>query len=145
MRNLTLILLLFAYLSASAQKLPNKQETSLRAASNIKIDGKYTDWGNQFQAYNHATDVFYSMANDDKNLYLIIKATDATAILRILVGGISFSITPVNKNKTRDNTVVLTYPIIENMPPLNYARKKTAIEDTSKKTADSIMTRNNIQ
>ena len=41
-------------LSANAQKLPNTQETSLRAPANLKVDGKPTEWNNQFQAYNKA-------------------------------------------------------------------------------------------
>ena len=51
-----------------AQKLPNKQEISFQAPTNIKIDGKASEWNNQFLAYNNATDIYYTIANDDKNL-----------------------------------------------------------------------------
>ena len=58
---------------ANAQKLPNVQQASLRAPENVKVDGKPTEWGDKLQAYNKATDVFYTIANDYNNLYLIIQ------------------------------------------------------------------------
>lgn len=57
-----------------AQKLPNVQQVSLRAPANVKIDGKANEWG-KLQAYNPATEIFYTMANDDKKLYLIVQAS----------------------------------------------------------------------
>src|SRR5471030_539366 len=52
-----------------AKKLPDIQPTDLYAPSNIKIDGKTTEWEDKFQAYNRATDVFYTVANDNNNFY----------------------------------------------------------------------------
>jgi len=103
--NIIIIKLLFFSLSTLilfngyAQKLPNKQEASLRAPANIKIDGQATEWNNKYQAYNNATEVFYTIANDDDNLYLIIHARKSRIIEKMMEGGISFTVSPTNKKK----------------------------------------------
>ena len=68
-----LIMLSLTTLAAHPQKLPNLQTTSLRAPASIKIDGKTTEWNNRFQAYNKATEVSYTIANDKDKLYLVIQ------------------------------------------------------------------------
>ncbi|HEX8020961.1 hypothetical protein [Mucilaginibacter sp.] len=103
---LTIVIPVITY----AQKLPGIQQSSLRAPSNIKIDGKPTEWNNKFQAYNHATDIFYTMANDDDNLYLIIQATEHTNINKILGGGIVLTINPSNQKNIK-NAISITYPL----------------------------------
>lgn len=85
-------------LAANAQKLPNVQASGLYAPANVKVDGKATEWGNQLQAYNKSTSLFYTMANNNDNLYLAIQATDRVAIEKMLGGGITFTIT--NKNSS---------------------------------------------
>jgi hypothetical protein len=73
MKKISLSLLAtLAFLQANAQKLPQVQQVSLRAPANIRADGKNKEWGTQLQAFNNATGIFYSMANDDENLYLVI-------------------------------------------------------------------------
>src|ERR1700743_3198430 len=104
---LTLILLT-GPLSADAQKLPNIQQSKLRAPSTVKIDGKATEWNNQFQAYNRATDVFYTLSNDDENLYLTIKAIDQDVINKIVGGGISFIIARAGKKNDKNNIAIIS-------------------------------------
>ncbi len=84
---------------ANAQKLPNKQEVSLRAPADIKIDGNAIEWNNQFQAYNRATEIFYTIANDNDNLYLVIHAIKSRIIEKMMEGGVSFTISGPNKKK----------------------------------------------
>ena len=60
-----LLLLVLAFINANGQKLPNKQETGVRIPSGVKIDGKATEWGNKFQAYNKTNDFFYTIANSN--------------------------------------------------------------------------------
>jgi hypothetical protein len=105
-----LILILCFGLPAKAQKLPNIQQGSLRAPADIKIDGKATEWDNKFQAYNHATDIFYTLSNDDNNLYLTIQSPDRDIIKRILNGSITFTINPDGKKNTK-NGISFTYPV----------------------------------
>jgi len=104
------ILLLFT-LAVSAQKLPQIQQASIYAPENVKIDGKAIEWSNRFQAYNKANHLFYTIANDDQNLYLVIYTTDHQAINKIYVGGITFSIAPANSRNSAGRSSV-TYPII---------------------------------
>jgi hypothetical protein len=105
------ILLTVCCLAAHAQKLPNVQaETGLRAPADMKTDGKATEWGNQFKAYNHATDVFYTISNDDERLYLTLQATDPTIINKILRGSVAFSINTSGK-KNDKGAPCISYPI----------------------------------
>src|SRR4051812_14249152 len=79
-------------LNAAAQKLPNVQQASFRAPANIKIDGKTTEWGNKLQAYNPGTEIYYTLANDDKRLYLVVQADNYTTVNNIVNGGIGLAI-----------------------------------------------------
>lgn len=106
----TFFLLLVVCTIANAQKLPNVQQTSLRAPAGIKIDGKATEWGNQFQAYNHATDVNYTLSNDDANLYLTVQATIPDVIKKILNGGITLTISQTGK-KSDKGASGISYPV----------------------------------
>ena len=100
-KTISLLLLALAFLHTSAQKLPAVQATSVRAPADIKIDGKAHEFGNKFQAYNPATELFYTIANDDKKLYLVFQATDRYNITRIVNGGLKISI---QKNGSKNDT-----------------------------------------
>jgi hypothetical protein len=108
----SILLLGCPFLNAAAQKLPNVQMASVRAPANIKIDGKATEWNNKFQAYNHATDVFYTVSNDDSKLYLIVQAPDRPIINKILRGGVTFTVQKSDK-KTDNGGISITYPIFD--------------------------------
>lgn len=113
----------FSFINANAQKLPNIQLTSLRAPASLKIDGKPTEWGN-FAAYNGATGLYYTMANDDKNLYLAIQATDANVLSKITQRGVLLIIDPSGQ-KTDKNIITVQYPVFEvqykNKPNLKFS------------------------
>jgi hypothetical protein len=117
-----LLSLIFILLSivGFAQSLPKIQIGSLRAPGNIKIDGIATEWGNKFQAYNRNVQAYYTIANDDNNLYLLIQATDPLIIRKIIAGSITFT-TRLSGKKDINNTVAITYPIFDktNWPTLN--------------------------
>jgi hypothetical protein len=114
MKKLTALtsLFLLATLSVSAQKLKDVQEASLRAPSPVKVDGALTEWNDTFQAYNRSTKLLYTMANDDKNIYLVIKSIDAMNNNKITAGGITLTINTDGKKKEKD-AYTLTYPIVE--------------------------------
>ncbi|MEO8886438.1 MAG: hypothetical protein ABI367_10270 [Mucilaginibacter sp.] len=96
---LLLLTSLLITVASNAQKLPNLQTTSLRVPANVKIDGKASEWNDQLQAYNKSTNIYYTIANDDKNLYLIIKATDKVIMKKILNNTFSFVINNGAGNK----------------------------------------------
>ena len=108
----TLFILLLSA-SVYAQKLPTKQQASILAPANIKIDGKATEWGNKFQAYNNASRVFYIVSNNVDNLYLTIRMDGDRAVIKALSGGITFTISPITKSKEIKN-VSITYPAVVN-------------------------------
>jgi hypothetical protein len=110
----SLLLLAIANLHAqdtSSKKLPTIQEGNTWAPANVKIDGKLNEWNDSFQAYNKVTHLYYTVANDDKNLYLVIKTSDATTNAKITAGGITLAINTEGKKKDKD-VYSLTYPII---------------------------------
>jgi hypothetical protein len=97
---------------ATAQKLPNIQANSLNAPSNIKVDGKPTEWNDQFQAYNKTVGIFYTLTNDKDKLYLVVKATNLDIVNKIICGGVTLTINAPNKVKG-DEGVGITFPAIE--------------------------------
>jgi hypothetical protein len=105
---LTLCFLLYATQSL-AQKLPDVQKEGLRASAAVKIDGKLEEWGS-LSAYNKRIVVYYSIANDDENLYLLLRSDNSLITGKILQGGLTFSVNTVDK-KEKD-AVSVTYPFI---------------------------------
>ncbi len=106
----SLLLVFNVSIVSLAQKLPVKQEAGVIAPVGVKIDGKITEWGN-LQAYNPATEISYTIANDNDKLYLVCSATVVEVIQKIQLGGITLSISPVDK-KSVIEPVAITYPIV---------------------------------
>ncbi|WP_299515650.1 hypothetical protein [Mucilaginibacter sp.] len=108
-------LFLLSCLTVFAQetkKLKEVQAANLWAPSPIKIDGVLKEWGDSFQAYNKATKLYYTISNDDKNIYLAIKSTDAVNNNKVTAGGITLTINTDGKKKEKD-AFSLTYPVIQ--------------------------------
>lgn len=103
---LAIAIIQLLFISVYAQKLPVVQQVSLRAPASIKIDGKANEW-NGFQAYDIRNMLFYTVANDQNNLYLVIKSDKNTISRKILLGGFKFSI-QVGTDKEK----IVTYPIV---------------------------------
>jgi hypothetical protein len=111
-------------LTATAQKLPNVQPAGILAPADIKIDGKTTEWNDKFQAYNRATDIYYTLSNDDDHLYLTVQATIPDIINKIIGGGITLTIQKSGRKNDKDG-ISITYPIFtrDNRPSLGINRK----------------------
>ncbi len=107
--------ILFAFIfmlsfgSLKAQKLANKQLIGIRPPAKLRIDGKPTEWNDQYQAYNSATEIYYSITNTDSTLTLVVHVVKPNVIQKVLENGITFSIL---KNKKAKNTtdVKLLFP-----------------------------------
>lgn len=97
-------------LEANAQKLPDIQSSSIIAPNTVRIDGKIQEW-NSFAAENKRTNLLYTVANDNKNLYLVVKAESSETITKIMAGGISFTVNTRGRKKEEDGFTV-TYPIV---------------------------------
>ncbi len=107
----SIILIAIIPFTATAQKLPNVQQSSLRAPANVKIDGKANEWGETLQAYNRATEIYYTLANDDEKLYLTIQAADKVIARKIIAGGITFMVNQTGKKEDAES-ISLTYPLL---------------------------------
>jgi len=135
-------------ISGIAQKLPNVQQVSLRAPANVKIDGKASEWGDVFQAYNPATDLHYTIANDDKKLYLIAQSDIQMAVSRIMLGGITLIVQPSGQ-KSDKGAPLVSFPVYEKdkrRPNVTLRDKKElprASKEVSDRFADSLMKENN--
>jgi len=107
MKKITLFFLAaWAFLQVNAQKLPNKQEASVRLPSNVKIDGKATEWNNQMRADNRNTDFSYTLANNDEELYLVIQTKDRFVFNKIIDRGLTLSL----KNPKSGKNASITFP-----------------------------------
>jgi len=106
------LLLVCGWTSVYAQKLPIVQKEGVYAPANVKIDGKPTEWNNEFKAYNKSTEVFYTIANDDNNLYLTIQAIEPEVINKIIGGGITLTINKYGNKKDKKG-ISITYPVTE--------------------------------
>ena len=102
--------LIIAYSSSFAQKSEDTQELGLWV-SGVKVDGKIAEWSIPLKAYNRSTDLFYTMANDNKFLYLVIQSKDLVNNNKIILGGITVTIKTDGKKKEKDG-FKFTYPII---------------------------------
>lgn len=126
-----LAMMLFA--NTYGQKLPNVQKVSLRAPANIKIDGKLDEWGDKLQAYNKVAEIFYTIANDDDNLYLVVQVTDGEIAEKIMAGGLALTINPGGKKKDK-NGAIITFPAYEQgkIQPYLFLIKKSAFQKDTK-------------
>ena len=136
------ILMLISVITTRAQKIPNVQQVSVRAPAPVKIDGKANEWNNKFQAYNNATEVFYTVSNDDNNLYLTVQATDEYIINKLYSSGITFTVDPSGKKNDKQE-MIITYPVWDkdNKFHANITAKPTIKPDSPQTVlkADSFM------
>jgi len=110
------VLALGLTIGAYAQKLPGVQAVSLRVPANVKIDGKAAEWGDQFQAFNKTGLIYYTMANDDDNLYLVVQVRDDDIAQKVVRGGITLTISVSSAKKEKDNPAV-TFPQYDKKDP----------------------------
>lgn len=101
-------------LSTYAQKLSNVQQAAQQAPANVKIDGKPNELDGSYQAFNKATEIYYTLANNNEILYLTIHATRPRIIQKILEGGVEFNVTR-NKSNNSSEDVAIVFPLL-NLP-----------------------------
>lgn len=113
MKRIYYTLIFIALYSISfGQKLPDIQKQSQLAPIAIKIDGKLSEWNDNFLAENKRTEIFYTIANDNKNLYLVLKSTSSINTTKIFAGGVTFVVNTQGKKSDKDAQSI-TYPVIK--------------------------------
>lgn len=107
---LTLLMLssLLCAVQLYAQKVPNIQSQSIWAKQ-VKVDGRLDDWGKELSAYNKENNLWYSMANDDKFLYLAVKK-DKFPTKAYAKGGIKLFIS-LKEVKSTNELPAITFPV----------------------------------
>jgi len=98
------------FVSAFAQK-PTDQKGNL-APTGIRIDGRIAEWNGLPFTENKRTNLDYLLANDEKNLYLVIKSKESASTTKIMLGGISFNVNTDGKKKDKD-AFSITYPLVK--------------------------------
>ena len=111
--------------ATNAQKLPKKQQISLLAPSNIKIDGKTSEWDDKFQAYNPVSRVFYTISNDDQNLYLTARMDGERAAVKALSGGVTLTLNQSPEQSKITKNVAITYPAVVAKGGSTYAKDQS--------------------
>ncbi|MEC5144425.1 hypothetical protein [Chitinophaga sp. 212800010-3] len=94
---------LLLHMKAAAQDEPNKW-----APANIKIDGQATEWSKPLQFYSNVTKLFYTIANDQENLYVVISVPDAQSQTKVMRSGFTFTANASGKKK---GGASVTFPI----------------------------------
>jgi uncharacterized membrane protein YgcG len=80
------------------------------APANVVIDGNLEEWGDSLSYFNDATRLFYTLANDKDNLYLVVKTNDPATQAKILSSGLELSVDAKDRKKS---TYSVTFPIQE--------------------------------
>lgn len=97
---------LFAFNNTSAQDL-----TMVASAPvGLKIDGKLNEFTDSLTAYDKTTKLYYHVAQDDKNIYVFLKANKPMEQNKILAGGVSISVNPTGKKKQMG---IVTFPLMD--------------------------------
>jgi hypothetical protein len=113
--------------SAKAQQLPNVQTVGVLAPPGVKIDGKATEWGSKLEAYNKATCMYYTMANDNEKLYLTIQVTDTAVIKGIINSGITLTIKCGDKG-SNSSPLIIIYPLNAQRRSINHQIRVAGIK-----------------
>ncbi|WP_211166226.1 hypothetical protein [Mucilaginibacter robiniae] len=81
-----------------------------RPPAQIIIDGNLKDWGDSLRYYNEDKKLYYTLANDQENLYLAIRFNDRTEQERIVRAGLTLGINTKGKKK---DTYSVTFPVAD--------------------------------
>lgn len=88
-------------------------EENIRMVKPFKADGVSNEWNEPLNQYNDATKLAFALANDDKNLYIIIESLDPQTTFSVLRGGITLNINTEGKKK---DGMKLTFPLMDRPP-----------------------------
>ena len=102
-----LIASIFAFcLCATAQTA--KEPITAEFINNIVIDGDDSDWESAISFFDEDSGLMYSIANDEENIYILVKATAEAAMTKFTMGGVEIWISTDGKEKRKTG---IKYPI----------------------------------
>ena len=85
---------------AAKEVLPYKND--------VAIDGNNKEWPSPLPKYNKTTGINYALANDERNLYFIIRIADEATQRHIMRNGLEIWI---NKEGKKKKTTGVTFPL----------------------------------
>lgn len=110
---ITVFLILFNPVAILAQKRQKDiQEGSLFLSKPVKVDGNLKDWQDTLQAFNRTALLGYTVANDERNIYLAVRSSDYINTARILSGGLTLTINTEGRKK-EEEAFRITYPLVK--------------------------------
>lgn len=110
--------------------------TTKWAEKPVLADGQLNDWRDSLTLYNEATNLFYNLANDEKNIYLAIRSSSKEDLTKILAGGISFSANIESKKK---DPATVIFPVLDRTPGKSRnVKEQPEIEEMQKKVLSRI-------
>lgn len=107
LRSFVLLLPLFLGFEALAGNNSSLYKTD------ITVDGLNTEWKSPLPRYNKNTGINFDVANDERNIYMIVRVTDTTSMRQIRQNGLEVWI---NKEGKKKNTTGITYPMAPDKP-----------------------------
>ncbi|MDB5112912.1 MAG: hypothetical protein JWR67_4026 [Mucilaginibacter sp.] len=93
------------------------QSTALALKSpqkNVIVDGNAEEWGDSLSYYNPEKKIHYALANDNTNIFLVVKTNDPVQESNILNAGLTFSIDTKGRKRSAFRT---TFPVNESGIP----------------------------
>ncbi|MDR2293474.1 MAG: hypothetical protein LBE11_08395 [Prevotellaceae bacterium] len=90
--------------AAQTEKEPLKAEF----IKNIVIDGDDSDWESAIALFDESSGLMYSIANDDENIYILVKATVESAMTKFVMGGVEIWISADGKDRRKTG---IKYPV----------------------------------
>lgn len=100
------ILFFVATLTTVFQVLAGNNQSTYK--SQVIVDGVNTEWKSPLPRFNKSTGLSYDIANDEKNIYMIVRVADTTSQRQILQNGLEVWI---NQDGKKKNTTGITYPM----------------------------------
>src|ERR1035437_111756 len=87
---------------------------TLWQVNTINVDGNLIDWSLPLQYYDEESKLNYSFSNDEKNLYVCVRAVDIQTQLKMIKGGFNVWIDVSGK---KNEMVGIRYPLNEKLLP----------------------------
>ena len=81
--------------------------------TDVTVDGRNTEWKSPLPRYNQNTGINYDIANDERNIYMIVRVTDTASIRQVRQNGLEVWI---NKDGKKKNTTGINYPMTPDKP-----------------------------
>ncbi|MEI8203622.1 MAG: hypothetical protein WCH34_11450 [Bacteroidota bacterium] len=105
MKNAIWVLFILGVLTSCSQKT---FETLEWQNNKVVADGKINEWANPLRFYDHNSKINYAISNDRQNLYVCMKISDETMLIKILRGGMEFRIDTLGK---KTFPIALLFPL----------------------------------